>query len=372
VRLTLALVLVCALWPAAVHADDMDVTLSRFRIATRNSDGSAVADLPPGCSGTGENGLPRAYCPDADSWRRLTSQLGASLIPPVLAPARTVGYGGTQVAIEGWITGIDAREYWRVGTEGDESAGAEGRNRFPDSTLIWSRVAIRKGFPFGFQLGTSFGHLFNTQMWAWGLEIQWALFEGYRTGIGVLPDIAVRGMVHTMTGDAEFNLTVPSVDVVISKPITIAGTGTITPFVSGLISWIFADSELVDLTPDIDAFAECQPSPTSTMTSCTRDATRDPPIADGRMPGEDYNNNATFPQLRATRMRLALGVQGRYEALTLTGSFQFDLSKPGNCRPYNADPDLYDDPDNVCDERTDVPADLPRQWTVAFGAGLQF
>lgn len=339
-RSPLLVLLATLLVPAAASAGDMDVTLARLR-------------APPGpdtCPAMGDNGLPRMYCADEDAWRRLTSQLGFSLAPPVLSPARTTGYGGLYVGVEGWVTGIDSdADYWQVGTEGDE--GSLDRNRFPDSTLIWSRLVARKGFPFGIELGTSFAKLLNTSYWAWGLEVKWALVEGFRYAFGtVLPDIAVRGMVNTMVGDPEFNLTVPSLDFVVSKRITVAGTAVITPILSYQIAWIFADSELVDLTPEIDAFDECRPETDSSSTTCTRDPAS---IPSGRGPGEDYNNNTTFDELRATRQRLAIGVRGEYQALTLTATFTFDLAKPG-------------------DQDDEVPDDLPRQWTVAAGAGLSF
>lgn len=311
----------------------MDVSLARLTVPAGTE----------GCSATGDRGLPQRFCGDQDDWRRITSQLGFSLAPPVLSPARTTGYGGLYIGVEGWITPIDSgADYWHRGTEGDADSLTE--NRFPSSTLLWSRLAIRKGFPFGFELGTSFAKLVDTSYWAWGVEVKWALFEGFRTGLGILPDLAVRGMVNTMVGEPEFNLTVPTLDFVISKRITLAGTGTITPIVAYQIAWIFADSELVDLTPDTDAFTECRPATDVSSTSCTSG------LPDA---GADYNNNTTFDALRAPRQRLVVGVEGRYQALTLTGSFTFDLMKPG-------------------DQDDEVPDDLPRQWTASAGVGLSF
>lgn len=340
-RAALLLLSATLLAPAVASADDMDVSLARLR-----------TDPGPDCPATGENGLPRMHCPDQDAWRRLTSQLGFSLAPPVLSPARTTGYGGLYVGLEGWVTGIDSdSDYWGRGTEGDEGSTAMTGNRFPNDVLVWSRVVARKGFPFGIELGTSFATLLDTSYWAWGLEVKWALFEGFRYGFGtVLPDIAVRGMVNTLVGDPEFNLTVPALDFVLSKRITVAGTAVVTPILSYQIAWIFADSELVDLTPHIDAFGECWPELDSSSTTCKRPAGTNP---SGLAPGADYNNNTTFDELRATRQRLAVGVRGEYQALTLTATFTFDLAKPG-------------------DQDDEVPDDLPRQWTVAAGAGLSF
>ena len=314
----------------------MDITLQRLRLRTD-------ASLEPDCQPT-QRGLAREFCGDDAAWTRLMSQFGMVLAPPVLSPARTVGHGRFYLGVEGWITGVSSSaDYWQLGTEGDEHAGMDMRNRFASATVFASRLSIRKGFPFGLELGTSIGHVFDTEVWTWGLEVKWALFEGFRTGLGILPDVAVRGMVHTLTGDWDFNLTVPTFDIVVSKPIVVAGTMTITPYVSGQVVWILADSELVDLTPDVDAFEMCRPTAGG------------PPGLNCSIPngGADFNNNDVFEQVRATRMRLAFGAQFQYEAFTFNGSFHFDLSKPN-------------------DADSDVPSDLPRQWSVAFGAGLTY
>jgi hypothetical protein len=316
----------------------MDLSLARLRIAASPAPG-ALCSTDAGVAGS------RAFCPDHDEWERLMSELGGSMIPESLSPARTLGYGGFFVGVDSWITGINGNaRHWQVGTEGDEGASEGcsgdtglGCNRFTDDVLIWSRVNVRKGFPFGFELGTSFAYLWNTELFAWGLEVRWALFEGYRRGFwAFMPDIAVRGMVNTLVGDNEFNMTVPSIDVIASKPIVIAGSATISPFVSVQLAWLFADSELIDLSPDVNAYEMCRPDAAGMCTG----------------PGDDYNNNATFEQIRTSRYRLTFGVHGRYEAITLAASFAFDLVKPG--------------------EDEDLPDDLDRQWTTTFGAGVTF
>lgn len=328
--LPLLLALIAAV-PSAARADEMDVTVARL-----SNDAPAGMDC---------NGAPRAdgsllRCPDAEAWTNVVSQLGFSMAPPILSPARTRGFGGFQIMVEGWMTGIDSDEdYWERGTEGDASAGREGRNRFVDSILWWNRLVVRKGFPFGLELGLSGGQLMNSSYWTWGLEVKLAIFEGYRTGLGgFIPDIAIRGMAQTLTGESEFNLTVPSLDVTVSKPITVAGTGTITPFLVWQLVWIFGDSELVDLTPDTSAFDTCSPLPGELPVQCAGS-------------GSDFENNVVFPQVRANRQRLSFGVQGKYEWFTGTASFAFDMMKPA-------------------DADDDVSATLPRQWTVAAGVGL--
>jgi hypothetical protein len=292
---------------------------------------------------------------DDDAYRRVMTQFAGSMLPPVLTPAGTRGVRGIYVGFESWITGIDnhcdpgnlnsSGCAWHRAVEGD-GVGDTTRSRFVDPVLAWGRLNVRKGLPFGLELGTSIGYLYNTSYWSLGAEIRWAIFEGFRDDAGWIPDVAVRGAVQTLIGDGEFNVTVPSVDVTISEPFVVGNAVEISPWVSGQVAFPFVDSELVDLTPATSSFTGCNPDP-----STPTDMSGSPPYCRGD--GSDLNNNYVFPSLRSMRWRLGIGTQIRYEWFTLLGSFMFDLVKPG---------DTYGDPS--------LPSDLDRQWTVNLGIGL--
>ena len=138
--------------------------------------------------------------------------------------------------------------------------------------------------------------------------------------------------MQTLLGESEFNLTIPSVELIISKSIVIASAGTLTPYIAGQYVWFLGDSELVDLTPQTDAASA---------------------MADTGSP-DDYNNNGVFSQVRASRIRGVIGAQGRYGVLTITGAVAFDLNQ-------------VDDPTSEEPNKR-----LPRQWTANFGLGLSF
>lgn len=286
------------------------------------------------------------------------SDLSGSLLSSGPSPADTTGYGGFELTLDNSITGIDgSAQHVQLGTQGDSGAGREtcegsnglGCNRFADDVLFWSQLSLRKGFPYGFQLGLNAGHLWNSSLWSIGAEVHWALLEGLNEGAyRYLPDLAFRGSVKTVVGDPDFTLTVASAELVLSKPIGIDGTVELTPFgiLSGAFS--FADSGLVDLTPDVDAYDECRPDPAAATGACTRTG----PLPSGRQPGEDYNHTATFDSFRAFRLRATLGLRGQYELLVLSGSFSIDVLEPGQ---------LSDD----------VPESVGRQWTASLSAGIQ-
>lgn len=335
---TLLLTLVLgSLVASPVAADEMDISLARLRQPLMNADGEVVDGR---------------FVTDNPAWFSLMSQLGFALASPALAPARTTGARGFYIGFETSVTSIaDGADYWRRGTEGD--AMTLGENRFVRSSLVNSQLTLRKGLPFGLEIGGSVGHFYGSEQWTLGGELRFAILEGFREGAaGFLPDIAVRGAVRTMVGDNEFHLTVPSIDFTISKPIVLGGVATLTPIINAQMLWILADSELVDLTPDRDAFAECAPvagpppapapgePPAGSSIQCTGS-------------GQDFSNNGLFPDVRAFRARMSLGFQLRYRIFTLLTSFQWDLRRPS-------------DSDDA------IPTGTPRQWTLNIGLGATY
>ncbi|MFW6050682.1 MAG: hypothetical protein ACODAU_05880 [Myxococcota bacterium] len=345
------LIVVSALVPDAARADEMDLTLEdldRF-------------DPQPG----------REF-----AWRSLVSQLGATMAPPVLEPAHTVGPGGFYLGVETWVTGIDDdEEYWGYGTEGDDVFA--DYNRFTRSTYTWFRLNVRKGLPYGFELGASAGHALHTTYWTWGFTLKLALLEGFRTGVGYAPDIAIRASVQTLTGDSELNLTVPSIDLILSKPFTVAKTAQLTPFVAGQAMWMLGDSEVVDMSPGTNAYDVCDPgTPQQSFDNNEQnpgDPARNTTVCNGDP--SDFDNNHVFDQVRALRTRLTAGLQYQYMALTLTASFAIDLLKPGQLDDDVATYDELTGTDGAGNPETEQVTNrdlLPRQWTVSVGAGLTY
>lgn len=363
---------VCLAWALAwiavsgtASAQRMDLALSRLRIA--------AADSSPGCPRSFGAGLSRDFCQDDEAWRSLATQFAGTMVPPILLPGHTRGMRGIYVGLESSITGIDSgQDYWARGTEGDDRSAE--RNRFVDGVLAWNRLNVRKGLPFGFEIGTNMGFLVNTAYWTLGLEVRWSLLEGLRlrNSSVYLPSLSVRGAVQTLIGDSEFNVTVPSVDVMIGERIIVGDTVEISPFVGGQVAFVFADTELVDLTPGPyqadrtgasgtpdgvpedysgDAVARCDPNPYPPGHAMGPPIGADPPYCRGDP--TDINHDIVFPRLRSTRARMFVGTQVRYEWFALTASFSFDL-----LAPYELD--------------AEVPDSIPRQWQVNVGTGVSY
>lgn len=332
-----------------------------------------------GPTGTGQYYNPAsgfARCtPDHAAFARLINQYGFAFAPPVMHSARTTGYGGFEVTLEGTFTTIDSSaDYWVKGTEGpdDEVENlASVENASPASMLPVYALKFRKGFPFGFELAASFGNMAMTSFWVAGADARLSLLEGFRRGIpGVLPDIAAGGSVRTVTGSDQFQLTVLGLDGVVSKPIPMGGTVVLTPYLGYQYLRIFGDSGLIDLTPNTDAVNYCGFSGVNTP------ATPDPskqdrdgqPICGSGTPA-DFNNSVVFDAVRLNRHRGIAGAQVRANMFRFGAQVMFDLMSPASANPSQTRE--VEDANSVVTQVNDLDG-VPSQFAFALDAGVIF
>lgn len=281
---------------------------------------------------------------DNDAFKRLVSQYAMAIAPTAMGPARTTGYGGFEIVVEGAYTSIDSSaDYWRRGTRGspDPTTGVNGQeNASPASLLQLYSVRLRKGFGFGWEMNSQFGFLPDTSIITGGVDLRYALFEGFRTGaLGYVPDIAAAGSVRTITGTSQVQLTVASAQAVMSKPFAIAQTGQLTPWVGFQYLWIFGDSGVIDFTPGTDALQYCnytgpnQPGGPRNPAQPDRDGS---PVCDGGSMA-DFNNSQLFMPVRLERQRLFFGLNYQYEILTVGAQVSVDVVSPENAQNDAAD-----------------------------------
>ncbi|MBM4373493.1 MAG: hypothetical protein FJ095_00295 [Deltaproteobacteria bacterium] len=307
-------------------ADKMDPALERFVLNNR-------------CIGT-VDGVGKYYDPTAGFTRclpdnlafaKLVAQYGAAIAPVASYSARTTGFGGFKIGVQGAFTTIDSdAPYWKNGTQGsvDRSTNQYSIvNNGPDDALQLYSVRLAKGFPFGVELGASFGHLANTSLVTGGGDVRLSILEGFRTnyGLGYLPDLAATGGIRTITGTSQLKLTVVSVDGVISKPFPIQGSVVLQPHVGYQWLRIFGDSGVVDMTPNTDPVQHCgyqgDNSPASPDPS--KPARDGQPYCSGS--SADFNNNVVFDAVRLNRHRINVGVDLRFQMVYLGLNFLTDL-----------------------------------------------
>jgi hypothetical protein len=302
---------------------------------------------------------------DNVAWKNIMNELGMVIAPTAFHPARTTGFGGFALTLEASYTSINANQatpggvqYWHQGTEGpnnNQTNQSSIVNQSPDSIMQVYSLKARKGLPYGFEIVGSLGYVSNTSYWTGGADIRWAILEGFRTGfLGYLPDISVGGGVRTLTGSPKFFLTTVGIDAQISKQFAIAESAKLTPYVGFQHVLIYADSTLVDLTPNTNATQQCgyagnASGPGGDGQPICRNTATTPTGATVPL-NQDFNNNATFTKARLYRNRGIVGVNYRFEQLYVAGQFMIDVTDPS--------------------QNEDIVGG--RQWTTVLEAGVFF
>jgi len=314
-QIAIAIVAAMAM-PAA--ADPNDLVLSR--LGTRITNGNGVL--------TGVVGQNLEF-------RELSSQLGVVLAPHLLTPADTVGFSGFQMTVDYAATTIDSgAEYWRA-----------ARTSGTSSMMNTVGFFVRKGMWFpvpSFEVGAGAVHLIDSHTWASQLYAKVALHEGYHDL--PLPSLAVRGAVSRMMNQRELDLTVASLDAMISKHIGVGGTWRFDPYVGWNVLFIIPRSEVIDPTPNIDSL----------------------------QPGNNSDSllNFTFKdQDNITRQRFFAGAKMQYYIFQLTLELQYALagSSVDDRAGTNTGCMLMSTTTN-CDAKDQAKA----QRTLAFSAGFDF
>jgi hypothetical protein len=324
----------------------------------------------------------KEWClPDHAAFKKLVNQYGFAFAPTAMHSARTTGFGGFHMSIEAAYTKIDdGAQYWKLGTQGpvDPSSNrATIINNSPQELLQLYSAKIRKSFGFGLELTGVVGFMPKTSILSGGADVRLSLLEGFRSGIpGILPDVAVGGGVRTITGTPQMQLSVASLDVQVSKPLPIADSSILTPWVGFQYVWIFGDSGLIDLTPGTDAINYCNYAGPNVPGNAdpTRTSFDGQPVCRGGS-AYDFNNNAVFDKARLERQRLLFGANYRYEMVMFGIQFITDIVDPGDAQ-------AGDDKTTVLVpggggrtvEQTDEETlkDEDRQWTLVLELGAMF
>lgn len=324
--------------PSSAYADDLDLALSRLRVAIQKRN----------CAN--RNG--GTFCADQELFERLVSELAVAMAPPVTGPARTIGPRAFQLTFGTTVTSVEGGQaYWRRGSEGNEGLSqprdildtpareqdgpALGFNESPPATLAWNHLQVRKGLPFGLEAGALLGQGLQTSMWTLGAALKWSLFEGFRTGLGQLPDVAIQGAISRSVGSSQATLHLYAFDLTFSKPFVIEQTWSVSPFLGLQLLRADVASGVVDLTPGgpsrsagapptEDAYNSCRPMPGHQMTASSATVA----CAMGG-DGSDFENDVVFDPVGQSRLRMFLGAQTRYDMFVFAASLLFDVVVPG-------------------------------------------
>jgi hypothetical protein len=303
--------------------------------------------------------MPGTYSclPNNVAWANVMSELAMAIAPATLHGARTTGLSGWVLSLEATLTSINADSVDKTGTPYWHRAAQNGK---PDSILQVYTLNVRKGLPYGFEIAGVFGYMASTSLLVEGGDLRWAPLEGFRTDtLGHVPDFAIGGGVRTLTGAPAFSVTTVGIDGEVSKPITVADSAVVTPYLSVQRVIILAESSSVDLTPGVDAMQQCGWQGPNVPANPNGHAPYDGSpvcqnkLSNGAPNSADFGNNRTFQKAQIHRWRGIVGANYRHEILSVAGQFAMDLTDPGA-------------------ENANLGVSGDRQWSVSLAAGLAF
>jgi hypothetical protein len=153
--------------------------------------------------------------PDGASFERVMAEIGVASGPKMIGPARTLGLLGFDIGYTVGLTNInESSTYWKKATKD------------PSNFLPTMQVNLTKGLPFSFQIEGLITHLFSSGVWALGLNLKWAVVEGYR----YLPELSVATNVGTLTGTKNYTLLTFGGSALVSKRFGIGGIVEVNPY----------------------------------------------------------------------------------------------------------------------------------------------
>jgi hypothetical protein len=260
--------------PSLAAADTNDIIISRLATRIEDNNGNLTRVV-------GQN----------LEFRSLASQLGVVLAPHLMTPADTIGFGGFQFSVDYAMTTIDSgASYWKA--REDQGGG---------DSLTTVGLFARKGLWFpvpSFEVGIGAVHLAQSQIWTGQMYAKIGVVEGYHQL--PIPSVSVRGAVSRMMEQRDLDLTIASLDVLVSKHIGIGGTWGLDPYAGWNLLMIIPRSDVIDPTPNVDS----------------------------SIPGNemDADNNFVFrEQDTIYRNRFVLGAKLKYYFFHLTLEAQFAL-----------------------------------------------
>jgi hypothetical protein len=317
----------CVGAPRLAVADDNDLVLSRLGLTTADD-----GNIPMG-----------TVIPDNRRFRALASELGVALAPRFAGPADSLGFSGFNFSADTSFTTIDSgADYW-CATE-KSSACTPGAVK-GSGALTTVGLFVRKGIwlPLpSFEFGAGALHLLSSRMWAAQAYAKFAVHEGFHDW--PIPSLAVRGAASRLMGSPELDLTVASLDVSASKSFGIGGVANLSPYLGWNVLWIVPRSEVIDKTPNIDAFTE----PT------------------------DVTSNFVFEdQDTVLRQRLFGGLKVKYYVFALTLEAGYTLSGSSVDDRSGTDADCASVPATMKD-RCDAADSAPGQASYTFSLAMDF
>jgi hypothetical protein len=164
---------------------------------------------------------------DYPAFRDYARELSLVFAPKFIGPAATLGSKGFELSLDLGLTTIN-KDKW------------QNASINPGSVVTVTQVRIAKGLPYSMQISGIITHIFESSLWAMGLELQAAVLEG----IKYAPDIRFGVGVGTLLNSGDLAILLVSPSAIISKEFNVVGLFTLAPFAGYNMIYTNASSHL--------------------------------------------------------------------------------------------------------------------------------
>jgi hypothetical protein len=245
-------------------------------------------------------------------YRSLLSELGAVMAVPAMEPADTTGFSGFHFSFDVNATSISINNaYWSGYKQPNGTNALAGARHVSGQYLPVASIMLRKGvwflpLPFFPSLEVGFGASNLVQSSIFGLNgyLKFALHEGYHDI--PIPSIAARATVTRIAGAPQIDMTVITVEGIMSKAFGAKGTMTFEPYLGGGAAWNIVRSQVIDVAPTFDLYRG------------------DPSFNTPAGLPNALSQKITFPtQPDIFRWRVFAGLNLHYAIVSITGYFSY-------------------------------------------------
>ncbi len=152
-------------------------------------------------------------------FKNLSKEAGGALAYHNVAPSVSLGITGFDLAAESTLLDLRNTGYWNAAF-----------NDSAPSYLIIPRLRVRKGLPWGIDVGAMYSYVQDSNVKLFGFEVAKALLDG---GM-VTPSLGLRGSYTKLTGVDQLDLQTFAADLNLSK-----GFVVVTPYIgAGIVQII--------------------------------------------------------------------------------------------------------------------------------------
>jgi hypothetical protein len=301
-RRRLAFAAVLALAAPSARAEPLDLDLAQL----------GAPDPAVWTAVISAGGAPAA---DADALAResrqrfaiLSSEMALALSSAILHPASTIGHSRFAFDLEVATMAIHPDAVGAAPPIGSSGVPLASNSPWPTAStapdqLYVPSLHVRKALPFSFELGGRVMYLSQSSYFAAQGEAKWAINEGFER----FPDVAVRVAYTRLFGQTDWSLGTTDLDLMVSKRWSLGGATSLTPYLAGRLTWVYASSDRIEFMPGRLATDPSDPATLATT-------------------------QGEFPRFSAVFYRTTLGVRftASVFSLALEGTY-FDGSEPSD------------------------------------------